>query len=111
MYPKVIVLLCLIISFPAFSYESDFDKLCGYFDMLDKTIANKNMSVSQKAEFIDKRVKKNLEKNSPARQTWEVIIYAVPNERYEMVMSTAHEILKNNWQCDSMKKHLPTTGM
>lgn len=110
MYSKIIILLSVLISFPVLSQENDFDKFCSYFDKLNKTLVNENMTKPQKAAFINKLVTHNLEKNSHARKIWEVIIYAVPDERYEMVQSTANELLKINWQCESMKKHIPTTG-
>jgi len=55
-------------------------------------------------------VSKELETNSAARQAWEVIAYAVADERYEMYQATAAELLKSDWQCAFMKKHIAGTG-
>ena len=103
-------MLFILIPLPVFSAGSDFDKICRYFEELDNALAMKKMTNSQKAAFISERVTNNLKVNSSARKTWEVVIYAVPEERYEMVQSTATELLKTNWQCKAMKKHISMTG-
>lgn len=110
MYSKVLLLLFILVPLPAYSEASDFDKMCGYFEKLDNALTTKKMTKSQKAAFISKLVIENLEVNSSARKTWEVVLYAVPEERYEMVQSTATELLKKNWQCDVMKKYISMTG-
>ena len=107
---RMFLLLCMFFPLPVLSAESDFDKMCHYFEELDNTSVINKMSSSQKAEFISKRITKNLKADSAARQTWEVVIYAVPEERYEMVKSTATELLKTKWQCNAMKKHISKTG-
>jgi len=68
------------------------------------------MTATQKYDFISELVMKELNANSAARQAWEVIGYAVPDERYEIYQSTAEEILKSKWQCASIKKHISNTG-
>ncbi len=110
MYPKIILLLCALLPATVFSASNDFDEMCDYFTKLDKTLAIKNMSKSQQTAFINERIIKNLKENSSARKIWEVIIYAVPEERYEMVKSTAIELLHKDWQCKSMKNHISKTG-
>lgn len=99
-----------VFSFSAFSAVNDFDKVCRYFDMLDNALMQKKMSNVQKADYISALVSKELKVNSAARQAWEVIVYAVQDERYEMYKSTAKEILHTDWQCAAMKKHISTTG-
>ena len=110
MHFKIFLLLCILIPLPVFSAESDFDKICNYFEKLDNTLTMNKMTKSQRAAFISELVTKNLKVNSSARKTWEVVIYAVPEERYEIVQSTAIELLKENWQCKAMKKHISMTG-
>ena len=110
MNSKILVALGCILSFSVFSQGNDFDKFCRYFEMLDKDLAIKSMSDLQKTDFISELVTQNIENNSPARQIWEVIIYAVPDERYEIFQSTANELLKKNWKCYSMKKHILMVG-
>lgn len=92
------------------SAENDFDKVCGYFKKLDHALLQQKMTHTQKANFISGLVTRELETNSAARQAWEVVGYAVPDERYEMYQSTAAELLKSNWQCFFMKKHIASTG-
>jgi len=109
MYFKIILLL-VFIPLPVNSATNDFDLICNYFEKLDKTLLKKKMTKSQKADFISKLVKDNLDVNSSARKTWEVVLYAVPVERYSMVQSTATELLKTRWQCEVMEKHISMTG-
>jgi len=78
----------LLSSHSVSSAENDFDKVCDFFKKLDSALIQRNA----------------------ARQAWEVIGYAVPNERYEIYQSTAKELLKSNWQCSFMEKHISSTG-
>ena len=110
MYLKVILILSVFISSPVFSAENDFDKMCGYYERLDHALAINKMSSSQKTDFINNLVVNNLSENSSARKTWDVIIYAVPEERYDMVKSTAKELLQRDWKCEFMKKYISMTG-
>ena len=109
---KTILLMSTMLSFSAFAVDNDFDKVCGYFEQLDSILAKnkKVMNNTQQADFISQLVKKELYVNSSAREAWEVIIYAVPEERYGMYKFTAEEILKSSWQCGAMKKHISHTG-
>jgi hypothetical protein len=68
------------------------------------------LSSTQKKEFIDALVKKNLQAESPARQAWEVVLYGAPEVRYELFKTSAEETTKENWNCASMEQLLPTTG-
>jgi len=110
MYKRIFLLTCFITSFSVYSAENDFDKMCGYFKELDNTLVINKLNQTQREAFINQRVIKNLKVNSPARQTWEVVIYAVPEERYDMVQSTAVELLKTSWRCDAMMKYISTVG-
>lgn len=110
MYFKSFVLALLLVSYSAISAKNDFDRLCDYFEKLDKTPTIKIMSKSQKFAFINQFVAKNLAVNSSARKTWEVVVYAVPDERYDMVQATSMELLKKNWKCNVMKKHISNVG-
>ena len=105
-----VLLIFLLTSLSASAAENNFDKVCGYFEKLDSTLIQAKMTPTQKAKFISALVTKELETDSAARQTWEVLAYAVPVERYEMYQATAAELLKSNWQCDFMKKQIASTG-
>jgi len=100
----------LLSSHSVSSAENDFDKVCDFFKKLDSALIQRKMTTTQKAKFISELVTKELKSDSAARQAWEVIGYAVPNERYEIYQSTAKELLKSNWQCSFMEKHISSTG-
>ncbi len=110
MYKKITFLFLIILYIPGVTLGDDFEKLCSYFRGVDevlRTESDRNFNIYQ---YIDKNVNTNLTSDSPARQTWQVIIYAVPDKRYDMVKSTAEEILQKKWHCDAMKKYLPILG-
>jgi len=106
----ILLFILLLFSFPLYSAENDFDKVCSYFEKLDIELARTKMTKSQKANFINKLVNSELKLNSSARKSWEVIVYAVPEERYDIYQITAVELLKSSWKCDAMKKLIVTTG-
>lgn len=110
MYLKSFILVLLLVSYSAISAENDFDRLCDYFEKLDKAPTINIMSKSQKFAFINKFVVEGLPVNSSARKTWEVVFYAVPEERYGMVQATSMELLKKSWKCNVMKKHISNVG-
>ncbi|MFK5914034.1 MAG: hypothetical protein QM484_06640 [Woeseiaceae bacterium] len=110
MYFRIVLLLSFFISYPALSTENDFDKMCNYFKSLDIKLTSNKMTVVQKKEFIDALVVNNLQEDSFARKSWDVVTYAVPEERYCMIKSTAEELLKTDWKCIAMKKHISKTG-
>lgn len=107
---RLFLLITLLVPFPVFAAENDFDKVCSYFEKLDSVLTHKKMTKSQKAKYISALVTKELKVNSSARETWEVVIYAVPEERYEIYKSTAVELLNADWKCDAMKKHIAMAG-
>lgn len=94
----------------SFASGSDFDKVCGYFDELKTQISKGPLTPVQKKKFIDLRVAKNLQPNSPARQSWEVILYGKPEVRYELFKTSAEASTKQKWTCKSMEALLPSTG-
>lgn len=110
MYFKSFVLVLFLVSFSAISAENDFDRLCDYFEKLDKTPTIKIMSRSQKFSFVNEFVVEGLPVTSSARKTWEVVVYAVPDERYDIVQATSMELLNKNWKCNVMKKHISNVG-
>lgn len=110
MFTRLLIAFTLLASSCVTAADNDFDKVCNYFQQLDSLIAKKAMSNSQKADYISKHVNEELKASSPAREAWEVIVYAVPEERYDIYKSTAEEILGKTWRCDSMLKQIATTG-
>lgn len=110
MITRTLFLLTIFASFPLHAADNDFDKVCNYFVQLDSVASQRVMSKPQKADFITNRVKKELIEASSARDAWQVIVYAVPEERYEIYKATAEEILDKNWRCDAMQKHIASTG-
>lgn len=100
----------MLISSLSISAENDFDKLCGYFKDLSAFNNKDKMTKTQRLEFINKRVNKELSETSLARQAWEVVIYAVPEERYALFKSTTVELLGKEWSCNEMQALLPNTG-
>ncbi|RDH85980.1 MAG: hypothetical protein DIZ80_00460 [endosymbiont of Galathealinum brachiosum] len=106
----LILLISLFATLPVYAGQNDFDKICSYFEQLDNVITQKKMTKQQGANFITGYVNKELKESSAARQAWEVIVYAVPEERYDIYKDTADEILKYSWKCEAMKKHISKTG-
>lgn len=111
MFRKLITtIVFLFLAAPAYSAESDFDKVCGYFVKLQTEISNRPLSKDQRADYISKLVNNELHDSSPAREAWELIIYAVPEERYEIYSTSAEEVTGKKWQCKAMEQLISTTG-
>ena len=110
MFKRLLIVFALLASSCVTAADNDFDKVCGYFQQLDILVAKKAMSNSQRIAYISKHVNKELKASSSAREAWEVIVYAMPEERYDIYKSTAEEILGKAWQCDAMLKQIATTG-
>ncbi len=94
----------------AFAGSSDFDAVCQHFSTLDKKLKSDKLSNKQRREFINGLVAKTLADDSPARQALDVVVYAVPAERYEMFQFTAQEVTGKNWSCESMNKLMDSVG-
>ena len=116
---KTIHLLMAVIIFyagPVFSggmdleSASDYDQVCEYFDQLQDEISTKTLTPKQRGQFISDRVNKHLGELSHARELWEVIRYAVPEERYEMFKVTAEEQTGKAWECESMRRLISSAG-
>lgn len=90
--------------------NSDYDLVCHYFDQLQDVLSKDKLTFSERGQFITDRVNKNLKPDSDARALWNVIIYAVPDERYEMFKTTAEEQTNKPWDCTSMKNLAQTAG-
>ncbi len=103
--------LALILSAgPVRSSETDFNKVCGYFELLETELKTSKLSITERFKFIDEKVKSELEPDSNARLSWEVVIYGEPDVRYRLYKTSVEEITKTDWHCEAMKKLIPTTG-
>ena len=100
----------MLFSTTACSAESDFDKLCGYFKELSVSNNKELVTKTLKFKFINEKVQKELIETSSARQAWEVVVYAVPEERYDIFKSTTIELLGTQWSCKEMQVLMPVTG-
>lgn len=105
-----LIVLLMVVSPAMPAKQSGFDLICHYFEILDIKLQNEEMSGQQKFEFINSRVIKGLSNSNPARETWDVVMYAVPDERYEMFQYTVNEVLGSGWKCDAMNKHIASVS-
>ena len=110
MIKQYVFVILMLFSTTACSVENDFDKLCGYFKELSASNKKELMNKTQKLKFINEKVQKELNENSSARQAWEVVVYALPEERYDIFKSTTTEILATEWSCKEMQLLMPVTG-
>lgn len=90
--------------------SADYDKVCAYFNQLQNNIAGEAMTPEKRGEFINDHVRKYLDENSHARELWEVVAFAVPEERYEMFTTTVSEQIGRPWSCEFMRKLISTAG-
>ena len=109
---KQLLTIVFVLTFvsPSWAGNGDFDKVCDYFAELELKVSEKPFSKTQKKDYIDALVKKNLQPDSPARLAWEVVLYGTPEVRFELFKTSAEETTKEKWRCESMEKLLPTTG-
>jgi len=105
-----IILSFVLVSSSAIATGSDFDKVCGYFENLQVEISKRNLSKTERKNFITNLVEKELKADSAARQAWEVVFFAVPEVRYELYKTSAEDASKYKWHCKAMEKLIPTTG-
>jgi len=111
-----IFVLALFSIRPAFSADhtslsaSDYDLVCQYFNQLQDVLSKSELTTTERGNFIASHVNKNLKQDSVARALWNVIIYAVPDERYVMFKTTTEEQTKKPWDCASMKNLAKTAG-
>lgn len=68
------------------------------------------MSSEQRNDFITEKLEKNIP-SSAATMSWEAISYAAPEDRYEIFKTGAESELDKTWQCPSMEKLAPLTGI
>lgn len=106
----IVVILALYATATVRSSVSDFDKVCGYFENLRIETTSKKLSKTDKLDFINNLVKKELKPDSYARLAWEVVVFAAPEVRYELYKTSAQETTKNTWQCNAMEKLILITG-
>lgn len=105
------LLLCLTtMSLVAHAQVNDFDKVCHFFQKLEKSNKLNTMTNLQKNDFILSLISKELKPTSDARVSWEAIGSAEAAHRYELFKSSAESVLKSKWRCEAMKKLAPTTG-
>ncbi len=111
MIKKITILFSLaLFTNAACAQQSDFDRVCGYFKGMQKELAKSSMTNKDKAIYITKLVNKNLKVTSPARETFELVMQATAEVRYELYQTSAQEVTKAKWECAAMQKLLPTTG-
>lgn len=102
------ILICF--SLTAASAENDFDIVCGIFSVLQNKSDLAKLSPQQRGAFVIERVKNNLDVTSNARVSWEAIVSAVPNQRYEIFKYGAEEVLGKPWTCRPMEQLAATAG-
>lgn len=105
----VTVTLCFAVS-TTWGVEQDYEKVCSYFVELKKAEKNKKFNKIQRKEFITERIEMNLSVDSPARQAWPLVLYGVPEVRYELYTDTAEDVMRKKWHCNAMKELIPVTG-
>ena len=89
---------------------NDFDMVFVYLQELEKHDNSSSMSIDQRNQFIVEKLSKNAP-SSPAMASWEAVSYAVPEDRYELFKTGAEAELKRDWDCPSMEKLAPLTGV
>ena len=90
---------------------NDFDRVCHYFEALEKSPKQENLSSQERNQFILKKINQNLDPHSDAKIAWEAISRATSEQRYELFKSGAESALKNNWECSAMKRLANVTGV
>ncbi len=108
--PLVLFSLSLFFSAGSYASEKEFDQVCNYFDQLDKLSNVNSMSNTQRNDFINNKISKNLAETSNARAAWIAIDSAVAELRYELFQSAAESVINKPWQCPSMQKWAAKTG-
>lgn len=103
-------LVTLFISFPSHAAETDFDKVCRYFQQLEQLADVNSMTHQQRNTFILDKITNNLPISSNARAAWEGISYADANQRYELFKSAAESVINVPWSCTAMEKLAAKTG-
>ena len=68
-------------SFVVQAEENDFNKVCHYFQLLEKQKSVDKMSIIERNNFIVSKINTNLKKNSNARVAWEAISHAICEQR------------------------------
>lgn len=108
----IILFIALCIYIPtSFAANNDYDKVCSYFTQLQVKLSHHSLTNKQRAAFLNNLINKHLRADNPVRQSWEALLSAVPNQRYEIFKETAKEVGgMSNWQCAPMKALYPTIG-
>lgn len=107
---SLLIVLCIYAP-TSFAGENDFDKVCGYFAQLQVQLKHHSLTNKQRADFMNALINKNLSARNPIRQSWDALLSAVPNQRYEIFKETAKEVGgMPNWKCAPMKALYPTIG-
>ena len=99
-----------IVCFQTQATENDFDKVCSYFQALEKNSQVTTMTHLQRNDFILNKINKNLQPSSNARVAWESVGSAEGSQRYDLYKSSAESVLKGKWQCEAMAKLADKTG-
>jgi hypothetical protein len=107
----ILFLLSLnIVCFQAQASENDFNKVCSYFQALEKNNQVMTMTHLQRNDFILNKINKNLKPSSNARVAWEAVGSAEGSQRYVLYKSSAESVLNSEWQCEAMAKLADKTG-
>ena len=107
----IIVSLILSSCFSTIIQANDFDKVCVYFEALEKVPTQKTMTHQDRNQFILKKIEQNLGPHSDATIAWEAVSYAASEQRYELYKSGAESTLKTSWECNAMKDLANITGV
>jgi hypothetical protein len=97
-------------SLVACAADNDFDIVCHIFKELQNNPDLDKLSDQQRAAFVAQRINKSLDASSAARISWEAVVSAEPEQRYEIYKSGAEEVLNQSWACEPMNKLASTTG-
>ena len=108
-YSVVFFLLYFALSFSSHAKSEDFDKVCSYFQELEKLVNVNTMTHLQHNDYILGKLN-NIPPASNARVAWEAIASAIPEQRYELYKSSAESVLNQKWQCSAMERLAPKTG-
>ena len=84
-------------------------KICHAFDALKKLEKLASMTPTQRNEFIVAKLIKAAP-NSNAKISWDAVSSAAPEDRYEIFQYGADSLLNTNWECESMKQLVSSTG-
>jgi|SRR5690606_35974032 len=97
-----VVLLSLLSGCADKVATNEFDQVCTYFDELKDALQKEDMSPVKRDLYITEKITSGIPEASEARIAWAGISYA-ESERYELFKTSAQEVLRRDWHCESMK--------